>query len=95
MCWIFSSFLQTEGAEFILLSVTTLHDTNIICLIHKHGFMRLVYDTLNTGSYVCVRNVCLVNISSALVSLQVKKSHSESHVPDPSDARYAHMCLFM
>ena len=57
--------------------------------------MRLVYDTLNTGSYVCVRNVCLVNISSALVSLQVKKSHSESHVPDPSDARYAHMCLFV
>lgn len=31
-----------------------------------------------------------VNISSVLVSLQVKKSHSESHVPDPSDARYAH-----
>lgn len=25
-----------------------------------------------------------------LVSLQVKKSHSESHVPDPSDVRYTH-----
>lgn len=25
-----------------------------------------------------------------LVTLQVKKSHSESHVPDPSDVRYAH-----
>lgn len=61
--------------------------------------MRPVYDTLNTGSYelyvMCVVVVVCVfvfsNISSPLVSLQVKKSHSESHVPDPSDARYAHL----
>uniref|UniRef100_A0A3B4W940 Eyes absent homolog n=1 Tax=Seriola lalandi dorsalis TaxID=1841481 RepID=A0A3B4W940_SERLL len=31
------------------------------------------------------------NISSPLVSLQVKKSHSESHVPDPSDTRSMEM----
>ncbi|TKS76050.1 Eyes absent -like protein 4 [Collichthys lucidus] len=37
--------------------------------------MRLFYGTLNTGSY----------------ELNVKKSHSESHVPDPSDARSMEM----
>lgn len=37
--------------------------------------------------------MCLVNISSALGSPQVKKSHGESHVPDPSDDRYSRVCV--
>lgn len=59
--------------------------------------MRQVYDTLNSGSYEYVCNVvcsCMFsNISFALVSLQVKKSHSDSHVPDLSDTRYTHVSV--
>lgn len=63
--------------------------------------MRLVYDRLNTASSVCVQcDVCglvfvFSYIFSPLVSPQVKKSHSESHVPDPLDTRYTYMCLFV
>jgi len=63
-----------RSAEFISFLFTA---------VYKHWFMRLVYAPLNTN-LMCV---CLVNVSSALVSVQVKKSHSESHVPDPSDTR--------
>lgn len=88
--------LQFLEQEFILFLFTTVHDTNIISLIHKHWFKRQVYGTLNTGSYeyVCNATCAFSNISSALVSPQVKKSHSDSHVPDLSDTRYTHMCLF-
>lgn len=88
---------RIELANLNLLVKCVSHfgvNTNIICPVYKLIYEVCLWHTKCVFSWtVCVCVCVFNNISFPLLSRQVKKSHTESHVPDPSDVRYAHVSV--